>query len=282
MRVTAILIFLGLFTSACFELSSLGARCDELDECDEGQSCVDERCVLEVTSCDCEEDEVCIDGVCQACTPDLCNECFDDGDCAPEESCIEGNCLQIFECNFDQDCDFETEQCIDNICVDPSDCEQDIDCGPLAICDSGTCISTDCRVAQECEANFYCDDGQSVIVIAPREQDYVLGTGDAGNPQSEALCPEGQIVHSASGSYAFMQGSIAEVRLGCAQVESEGQNYDLSASNTAITLTSSRATEAVPFEQGEIECGDREFIIGFRASFSSFQVPEVPVLALRF
>ena len=329
MRITLLLpLIVFIFSTSCFELSTLGSECDSSNDCDEAQNCVDQRCSLDDDfSCDCDDDEICRDNRCQPCTPELCDECVDDGFCNDNETCLDGLCVEFVECNEDNECGLQ-QRCVDNFCVEDIQCEQDFDCGELARCENGQCLSTDCRLVEvcsdesfcdeesglcvesgclidsecafnevcdqgtcvefvcasndECENNFECIEGDCVeaqsVSVVRRERDYILGSDNGALPQSDFLCAEGEIVVAASGRFAFAQGYVSEVTLACANVAYDEQNFSLIRNGNSVNLIAQNAAPSIAFENGDVECGVGQVVIGFRAAFSTYQFPGSSVL----
>ncbi len=159
----------------CTEKDEWVQEGDEYDCCDDGEACVcqDEifheyscdgtECSLEETDertvvSDCEvcednDNDECVDGVCE-CVPDCDDaDCGDDGcggscgDCSDDEDCDEGLCVPD-ECEEDGDCG-SSQQCCEDECIPDSDqcddnggngCTSDADCGDFAqCCSDGVC-----------------------------------------------------------------------------------------------------------------------------------------------
>lgn len=118
--------------------------------CDNGQCADRQPCFTED---DCDEDQLCSDGVCRT-------ACLFDDECAllggVLQVCVEGECRQ--RCVGDFLC--LGGICEENICRDPQ-CAVDEDCGPGDFaCESGRCVAfTPCDEDDDCfDPNWSCSD----------------------------------------------------------------------------------------------------------------------------
>jgi len=103
------------------ECTEPALECETDDDCDEGESCVNNVCVGDtcMNDDDCAGDLVCDDGVCTEPTTD---ECMTDEDCAEGEVCNDEN------------------QCVDDGTIPGDICTDDSDCGPDARCVDAVCV----------------------------------------------------------------------------------------------------------------------------------------------
>lgn len=161
------------------------AVCEEDEECQAlGQVCAGFRrvCVDCVNSGDCEDDEVCAHGACEA--RPTCEDSLDcpstdlvcvprgGGEPGPDPGPQQGLCL---ECESGADCE-EDESCVDNACV--RGCDSDKDCTPLGLlCDFDTGSCVDCLDSSGCADGEYCSDGTCLEAICTPGESVCLGNG---------------------------------------------------------------------------------------------------------
>lgn len=169
-------------------------RCEEDDDCGDGNRCVDELCRTGARECNVASD--CEDPITQRCLEGRCapraRPCADDGECDADEVCFAGEC-EIAErpCVDGDDCR-AGEQCIDDICQTPvlefgdACANEDISCSDDApICFSnvddlpdGIC-TTGCEFGSDCPGDTCCLDSEGAgdpdfFVCAP---DALCGDG---------------------------------------------------------------------------------------------------------
>lgn len=108
---------------------------------------------------DCDSDEICVDGDCVIEE----SECQRNRDCAASEVCMNGECVgeDIESCSFNSDCTDEA-LCIDGMCRDY--CTTDAACGSDEVCRGGVCSprpDAECTTGNDCgNGDFICVDGQ--------------------------------------------------------------------------------------------------------------------------
>jgi hypothetical protein len=165
----------------CLDYECLNDECSTDGDCALDEECApegfcrDKQPVTCTQDAECEETELCLDGLCQVppnCTEDddcptdtVCQggkcdrPCTTDQDCGDfGYVCREGHCFQ--QCLSDDNCREANTICEDNICV-PAKCIDDTDCtGEQERCQGGRCEHyTTCTSDAECEANYECIDG---------------------------------------------------------------------------------------------------------------------------
>lgn len=132
----------------------VGGICQTSSECAGGWcdkakgGCVD--CFL---TAHCEDDEMCMNGV-----------CVPKESCGDGESCTQGICLDsgdCGDCQVDSDC-ADGLICVDQVCRPPfGPCESDADCEEIAaVCDASTGSCVDCKNDSQCGNGEYCKDKQ--------------------------------------------------------------------------------------------------------------------------
>ena len=200
------------------ELSTEEVTCciDSDGECAGGDPCVAGACNLETHQCEdiplgpetacpddtvCNGDEHCLDGICQAGTPPVCddsNDCTDDtcdpilgcqyvnnnanfcpdnDACNGEEWCLEGICqpANSLACNDDNGCTDDTCN-PDTGCVytnNNTPCSDGILCTVNDHCDGGTCVAG---------APMDCDDGDPCTDDVCDNDDGCIYTANTGEP----------------------------------------------------------------------------------------------------
>jgi hypothetical protein len=120
--------------------------CENDDECEENELCIDNKCrkaCEEQTDCEqgyyCSEDGICIP------------ECEIDTDCSEGNVCIDNKCIQTCE---------SQDECIDgyychynNICL--PNCDSDDECSENEVCSDNKCMLT-CELEEDCIDGYYC------------------------------------------------------------------------------------------------------------------------------
>jgi peptidoglycan-associated lipoprotein len=122
-----------LALGGCGDKSPKYPNCKGDKDCQEGEVCVDNRCLQCGDDDDCEAGQTCQDGACvaepactgdddcpdgQVCKNQQCVACESDGECGPGGKCEQGACLRPKACNVDEDC-ADDEDCIDGRCQRP-------------------------------------------------------------------------------------------------------------------------------------------------------------------
>lgn len=124
-----------LLLAGCPDKKPKYPNCKKDEDCQEGEVCVNQRCMQCAEDTDCAEGEECIDGACiqkegfcntdddctdgKVCKDNKCVPCESDGDCGPTARCSNGRCLERGKCVEDTDC-ADDEDCIDGVCQKPS------------------------------------------------------------------------------------------------------------------------------------------------------------------
>ncbi len=163
----------------CLDYECLNDECSTDGDCAEGEECApegfcrDKQPVTCTQDDECEENELCLNGLCQvapSCTQDgdcptdtVCyngrcaRPCADNNDCGQMETCVDGHCLR--RCLEDSNCPAGTI-CENNVCVE-AECTEDSDCtGDQVRCQGGRCEHyTTCDTTEDCDPNYECIDG---------------------------------------------------------------------------------------------------------------------------
>ena len=180
---------------------------------------------------DCDEGEMCFDGICEFVGSDDSDEeyvpdCVADDDCYDGEECVGGICLErgIVEdgtgssaasCEFDEDCS-EGEECVGGVCVEhgvvdddlassTTSCEFDEDCPEGEVCVGEVCIESamvggatgtsdgECEIDEDCGTDEICEDGVCVYKAPEPTPDCEIDE-DCG---TDEICEDGICVYKA-------------------------------------------------------------------------------------
>ncbi len=123
-----------LLLAGCPDKKPKDPACDRDEDCQEGQRCVNKKCVACGKDSDCPDGQACKNGACvipdaecteddecpegQACISGQCRPCESNGECGPGGKCQDGVCQRPKACEIDEDC-ADDEDCIDGRCLKP-------------------------------------------------------------------------------------------------------------------------------------------------------------------
>jgi peptidoglycan-associated lipoprotein len=106
-------------------------NCAGDDDCEEGERCINQRCLQCGDDSHCDEGQQCVEGACVAkegfcasnadcpeggvCKNNQCFPCQEDRECGATGRCSDGRCLERGACNQDDDCE-DDEDCVNGVC----------------------------------------------------------------------------------------------------------------------------------------------------------------------
>lgn len=144
LRVAPFLVTLALL-AGCPDKKPKDPACEGDADCQDGQHCVNRKCVECGEDAHCPTGEVCRNGACgapeSACTADedcgegeacidgQCRACQSNDECGPGGKCNAGACERAKKCQVDEDC-ADDEDCVDGLCLQPwnSESPAGLDC----------------------------------------------------------------------------------------------------------------------------------------------------------
>jgi len=142
---------------------STDADCAMDEECAPEGFCREKQPVTCTVDTECEENELCLDGVCQI--PPSCTE---DAECPTDTVCQSGRCAR--PCASDADCQQGLETCVDGHCL--RRCFSDDNCPAGEICENNVCVEGECMTDEDCT-------GEQVRCKDYRCETYTTCTTDA-------------------------------------------------------------------------------------------------------
>lgn len=165
----------------CDPATSTCVECLQPSDCDQGEQCIDKRCVAP-SNCTNSLDCVSAPGGRNICDPitQLCVQCVAPEDCPENNDCLLNQCVPFtpcvnsLDCQGGQVCDPSTSRCVE--CVDSADCDaedfcaggkcrpgcdSDNDCTPLGLlCDRDAGYCVECTKTADCAEDHYCSLGE--------------------------------------------------------------------------------------------------------------------------
>ena len=131
MAVVALATATAATLAGCPDKKPKYPSCNKDGDCQEGEKCVDKKCVQCATDDDCGEGTECVAGACvrkegwcgsdadcadgKVCKNNQCVACQQDVECPGGGRCEEGRCLGKGDCTQDEDC-ADDEDCVDGKC----------------------------------------------------------------------------------------------------------------------------------------------------------------------
>ena len=108
-------------------------KCDDDDDCREGEYCVNGQCQQCRQDGDCEKGKTCKNGRCDP----IAGYCETTADCPNGGACKNNRCVP---CKTDAECG-EGGRCSNGRCLQPGQCVTDDDCPENHECQGGTCVA---------------------------------------------------------------------------------------------------------------------------------------------
>jgi len=126
-----LLLALVFALAGCPDKKPVYPSCDGDKDCQDGEFCVNKKCVQCSEDSQCGEGKICRDNACvakpgwcqttddcpnrEACIDNKCVACENDGQCENGSRCSEGQCLSAGQCATDEDC-ADDEDCVEGVC----------------------------------------------------------------------------------------------------------------------------------------------------------------------
>ena len=124
-----------ILLAGCPDKKPKDPTCDSDKDCEEGQLCINKKCVECGKDSDCPDGETCEKGACvssedaectsdddcgegEVCKDGECQGCESNSECGPGGKCVKGECERPKKCDVDEDC-ADDEDCIDGRCQQP-------------------------------------------------------------------------------------------------------------------------------------------------------------------